>query len=105
MSKCEECKSCKNARKGRYEYPCNCCKRIWIHETDRFEPQTNADRIRNMTDDELAEFMTGDALRTINCCDCDEPESKYGSCIGDCKNPWLKWLQAEVKEGESNADS
>ena len=69
-------------------------------ECEHYKPMTNADRIRNMTDEELADFLTGDALRVINCCDCDEPESEYGSCIGDCKNPWLKWLQAEVKEGE-----
>lgn len=74
-----------------------------IYSKECCEPEvkktTNADRIRNMTDEELAEFLTGEVNTVVNCGDCDEPESEYGSCIGDCKNPYLKWLQAEVKEG------
>ena len=75
------------------------CDSVPCSLKDEVKKHTNADRIRNMSDEELAEFLTGDALNIINCCDCDEPESEYGSCIGDCKNPWLKWLKAEAKEG------
>lgn len=62
------------------------------------KPQTNADRIRNMTDEELAYFLIEEAHAVCDCCECDEPESEYGSCIGDCKNPMLKWLQSEVED-------
>ena len=50
MSKCETC-----ARK-QYGYLCDGC----IHDPDNkdlYEPMTNADRIRAMTDEELSEFL------------------------------------------------
>lgn len=71
-------------------------------ECDHYKPMTNADRIRNMSDEELAYFLVEEVNAVFDCCECDEPESEYGSCISDCKNPMLKWLQAEVKEGETD---
>ena len=50
MSKCETC------AKKQYGYLCDGC----IHDPDNkdlYEPMTNADRIRAMTDEELAEFL------------------------------------------------
>lgn len=91
------CDKCKHTKKEPTEFPCLECEHN--RAVDNFEPMTNADRIRNMTDEELAEFLTGDVLTVVDCCDCDEPENEYGSCIGDCKKHYLKWLQAEVKEG------
>lgn len=49
---------------------------------------TNADKIRNMTDVELATFL-------LNM----EEETKSG-CVWDYENICLKWLQSEVKESE-----
>ena len=46
---------------------------------------TNADRIRSMTDEELAEMFAGMA---------DEVPS-------DNVQAWLEWLQQTVKEGET----
>lgn len=60
---------------------------------------TNADRIRNMTDEKLAEFLAEKANEVVSCSDCEESKREYGKCIGDCKKPYLKWLQAEVEEG------
>lgn len=54
---------------------------------------TNADRIRNMTDEELAKFIYEQAD-----CFC---AARYGVCIKDedtCRAAWLKWLKEEVKE-------
>lgn len=61
------------------------------------KPQTNADRIRNMTDEELADFVTN-----IHQEDIDEYEYVY---IVECTRledyeDILQWLQAEVKEGD-----
>ena len=64
---------------------------------DYFKPMSNADRIRNMTDEELAEFLSKTVDDIVSCDGCDEPINEYGSCSGNCKNPYLKWLQAEVK--------
>ena len=99
MSEYKGCDNCKHDNTRTYEFPCNACILNKIASFDHWTPMTNADRIRNMTDEELAEFLTGEVITVVNCGDCDEPESEYGSCIGDCKNPYLKWLQAEVKEG------
>lgn len=58
---------------------------------------SNADRIRTMSDEELAEFMS-------KFCNCD-----YGSCpimfagnriycIHGCETAWNEWLKKEVEE-------
>lgn len=54
----------------------------------RSKKQTNADRIRNMTDEELA--------RAIG----EDPHCEKTECEDNCYECTLKWLQAEVKEGE-----
>lgn len=56
-----------------------------------FRPQTNADRVRAMSDEELAKFLFG---------------VKANYCDGSCSNVWdvdcpacaLKWLKKEVEE-------
>lgn len=65
----------------------------------RSKKQTNADRIRNMSDEELAEFMfairegkAGDIVCDADCYYCRIKDET-------CKRTMLKWLQAEVKEG------
>ena len=50
------------------------------------EPPTNADRIRAMTDDELADFMN----RDISGC---PPTGDCNKAPDDCKACWLDWLQ------------
>lgn len=55
--------------------------------------QTNADRIREMTDEELAEkasrmsFCSGCPVN--GCCGCEPDE---------CTEAWLAWLRAHVEE-------
>lgn len=63
-----------------------------------FKPQTNAERIRAMTDEELAEWFGVD----IDCCvcermtkGCDKPCTTYAYCI----EHWLNWLKQEVEYG------
>lgn len=52
-----------------------------------FKPKqmTNADRIRNMTDEELAKTISGDQIYPW----CTEEPCKYDSCT-DCVLAWLK---------------
>ena len=57
---------------------------------------TNADRIRNMTDEELAELLV-EANTLVRCKDCTEPMNEWGSCIGNCENAYLKWLKEKVE--------
>ena len=61
--------------------------------------QTNADRIRNMSDEELVELITGlnkECLAGIGECDC----SAHKTCT-NCNVEVRKWLQSEVKVEES----
>lgn len=58
---------------------------------------TNADRIRGMTDEELAETYAGGCPNgdRLNC-------GKYYLHGGrDCFNCWLNWLKAPVEEGDN----
>ena len=55
---------------------------------------TNADRIRGMTDDELAEKLASH----VRCDMCPRWPMK---CEEKCTKYWLDWLKQEVKEGET----
>lgn len=52
-------------------------------EKDTQPTETNAERIRNMTDEELAKLLT-------NVCNAEENEEPY-------KSTYLKWLQSEAE--------
>ena len=55
--------------------------------------RTNADRIRSMTDEELANFITS--------IDGDYPCPPDNSCScrsSNCMKGWLEWLKKEVKD-------
>ena len=61
--------------------------------------RTNGDRIRSMTDEELAEFLSGSCPKI-------HPENHFKDCMVDntdewnlteneCRNCWLTWLKQE----------
>lgn len=55
---------------------------------------TNADKIRTMTDEELARFIQ-------QCTDCSWCKiRKEGCCVSDltCRKRWLEWLKQEAGE-------
>ena len=67
-------------------------------------PKTNADRIRAMSDEELAEFLlngTDNPMYEKNedVCDyCEKCDDENALCSEDgCKNAIVKWLQSEVE--------
>ena len=53
-------------------------------------PKTNADRIRSMTDEELAQYM-GDVQTWGGC-----PNHGARNCTENCADCWLDWLKQEV---------
>lgn len=69
----------------------------WISTSNRTEkvvvkPQTNADRIRAMSDEELAEFIWDRSFfygrpPKRNCMQCNQDS---------CRDCWLDWLKREV---------
>ena len=68
-------------------------KTIVLHGTLKLKQQTNADRIRSMTDEELAEEMG----TTIDRC----PPSSTICPTGRCQDCWLCWLKQEVESNDS----
>lgn len=86
------CDTCRYEHHDIQDYPCNKCAYSYI---DKYEPKTNADRIRNMSDEELAEFMS----ENTSCYYCkvqceDRPNSPTES---SCNFRWLDWLQSEAE--------
>lgn len=93
------CSTCSNLGTSKHEYPYNECTNN--RATDHYKPMTNADVIRNMTDEELADLL--EDVRThgftdLGCCDDDLCDSDACDC---CVHAWL---QAEVKEGDTDAE-
>lgn len=93
------CEKCQHRDVSAKKYPCSECD---FNVNDLFEPkkQTNADRIRNMSDEELAEWLT-------NMCDIERHEEPFKSIynlnteqeeeIHDSYGDLLEWLQSEAE--------
>jgi len=57
------------------------------------QPKTNADKLRSMTDEELAGFLTTDDMCGLICGD-------PLACEGQCKQKMLDWLKKEADDDE-----
>ena len=91
----KDCNNCKHKDCWEYADPCNSCTDVNdTREPTNWEAQTNADRIRRMTDEELANFVS-------LCCGWTCAECPVGrECNGDeCFSTWLDWLKQEAKNG------
>lgn len=89
MSKCDTCK-----HKDRWvnTEPCYSCK----GGKDGYTPKTIADRIRAMTDEDLAEF-----LEKVGGCG-PSFDKEYCNNVNGCPegiNCWLDWLRQEESDG------
>ena len=86
MYEFESCDKCKFSIKAPTEEPCSNC----VHNAmDNFKPKSNADRIREMSDEELAEFLI------------DHHRYPCEYCIGchvECHEGLAEWLKSEVEE-------
>ena len=77
---------------------------IFAQAAERRMIMTNADKIRNMSDEELSEFLTH--MNPTNCQDCAfshgwrcQPDSDDYSDFEKCKEGRKRWLQ-QPAEGE-----
>lgn len=59
--------------------------------------QTNADRIRSMTDEELAEMLSTVSQHCVVYLS-DKINCRHSNCDTGCKNNIKKWLQKEMEE-------
>lgn len=89
------------------KYQCLACKAAdncelsWKDPTEEYmnctefkaPPRTNADRIRSMTDEELAKWLNNMQGYSFGCGLLESRISEYPNCY----NAWLKWL----KDGET----
>ena len=60
-------------------------------DCEYYVPQTNADRIRSMTDEDLAEVLFGNCIEHMGVEECSHLEEACKSCV-------LDWLKAESEE-------
>ena len=57
------------------------------------DKHTNADRIRNMSDEELADTLFDSCLEVMHIDECS-----YTDNVGTCKKCILNWLQSEAEQ-------
>lgn len=55
--------------------------------------QTNADRIRSMTDEELAEFLSDNT--NCDCCNIQCKDKLNCPSMSSCLYRWFEWLQKD----------
>lgn len=103
----KSCGNCANRIEGadRFSKPCSNCVAAILDNgevTDpshwKPKPMTNADRIRAMTDEELAVALAEGCEERDNCYGCFAYKDR-GDCPGESISAWIKWLQAPA-EGE-----
>lgn len=91
------CETCKYTNEDGNGTHCRGC----IHNAeDHYKPITNADRIRNMSDEELVIIIKCPYDNLPGECTCEEDDSR-ANCIKCC----LEWLQAEAKEDDSDENT
>ena len=74
--------NCKYNSNSRDDEPCYRCD----------SRQTNADRIRNMSDEELADTLFNSCLEFMHIVECP-----YADNVGMCKKCISEWLQSEAE--------
>ena len=74
--------NCKHNSNSRDSEPCCRCD----------SRQTNADRIRNMSDEELADTLFNSCLEVMHIDECP-----YADNVGMCKKCISEWLQSEAE--------
>lgn len=89
-----DCVNCKHVGRPTYKYPCSECKGCRKHEP--VEIRTNGDRIRAMSDEELAEFLS----RVKKPCGYCQLSAVAGACTETlCDDAMEEWLKQPVEEG------
>lgn len=86
------CKGCRYENETEDSIYCKGCKQ---NAVDKYVKKTNADRIREMTNEELAEFLlyVNDSC-CIPCKVIDEKCKHFGTEKG-CKDCFKEWLESE----------
>lgn len=97
MTEHDGCKGCAYVFRGEHEAPCIKCTQ---NASDNYKRMTNADRLRSMSDEELAESRI-DRIDIYTKSDIPEYIGDFGGIangIEEAIELELKWLQSEVEE-------
>lgn len=86
--------SCDNCRYAAESIDGEHCRNCARNATDNFRPMTNADRIRNMTDEDLANFL---------CNISSAGDDQCSACVATDKcrtghNGMIDWLRSAAEE-------
>jgi len=93
MAEFESCMNCKHVTKKETDFPCNECKH-GVNVKDHYKPRSNADRIRSMSDEELAENNVREIFHDRWHCS----DWSYFSKKENAIQHELEWLKSEAKE-------
>ena len=88
MNKFKECNQCPHEFNDKNLEPCKDCVP---------KKKTNADKIRAMSDEELAEYIFGVSIGNAPCVLCSEECDFCELSDEQCKEKTLKWLQSEAE--------
>ena len=88
-----DCRNCEFGGRPSYEWPCNICTDSSAFK-QKPKPTTNADRIREMSDEELAGWLQGMKYSPVCDSKCYDDYEKYGEQRTFCTECWLNWLQS-----------
>ena len=84
---------------------CDCPTSAWDkYFTPPKTPKTNADRIRAMTDEELAVLLADEIPHDCFVCELDCSVGDADKFPVRCHNAFYKWLQQPCEEGECEAN-
>nr|DAP41979.1 MAG TPA: hypothetical protein [Bacteriophage sp.] len=86
----EICKTCKYRYKDESEEPCAHCTK---NAVDNYEPMTNGDYIRSLSDEELAQIVMCPNEIGFDEIVCDRDNQHCSKCT-------LRWLEAEREAEE-----
>ena len=88
------CKGCKYENCSPESKECMGCKQ---NAVDKYKRMTQADRIRSMSDEELAELLDSVDNGGIRALDVDYPCDECTQKT-ECEDCFKEWLQSEVEE-------
>lgn len=89
------CKGCRYERENADSVHCKGCKQ---NAVDKYAKKTNADRIREMTNEELAELLLKVTDAYLEPCMTGEMDCKwedYPTHDKGCKDCFKEWLESE----------
>ena len=89
-----DCDVCINGKMPSYSDTCVECGL----SRKNYKPITNADRLRSMSDEELAEWLVTVPMSHEEVCPNPMPKECRGGDRGTCIQCWLDWLKKEAHD-------